>query len=520
MAVLDIHSQTIALVLLTATLLVYIKNRIANKGNSGVPLPPGPKGHWLWGVSIPDAFAYRFFETQTQIYGPIFSFRQGPFSPVSVVIGRMKPAVEVMEKEGAGTMDRPRQIAAGETLSGGMRMLLTPAGDRFKKLRRALHSHLQPKSITTYTPTMMAMAKQHLFDIVDAPERHQDHAKQYAAAVVMVLAYGKVPKSYDDPEVQAVNRCLTRLGVSLRPGVWKVDIYPWLKYVPGYLRWLQEGHQEELDLFKTQLAEVKERKARNDPTLKPSFGAYVIEQQQALGLDDGEAAYLAGSMFGAGSDTTASAISVCVMAAATHPEAQEKVAQELEAVIGRGRVPTYADKDVLPQTMAFVLESFRWRPVTAGGAPHKATKDIIWEGQLIPAGATVYGNVWSVGRDPACFPDPEAFNPQRWLDEEGNLREDMKNYPFGFGRRVCPGSHMATASVFLNTALLLWAFKINADPCRPINVLAFTESANAHPQPFSVKWESRFRGKDGRLLSWEEGGQALREALEEYGAEF
>ena len=80
--------------------------------------------------------AYRFFETQTQIYGPIFSYRQGPFSPVTVVIGRMKPAVEIMEKEGAATMDRPRQIAAGETLSGGMRLLLTPAGERFRKLRK------------------------------------------------------------------------------------------------------------------------------------------------------------------------------------------------------------------------------------------------------------------------------------------------------------------------------------------------------------------------------------------------
>lgn len=45
----------------------------------------------------------------------------------------------------------------------------------------------------------------------------------------MALAYGKNPKSYEDPEVMAVNRCLTRLGVTLRPGVWKVDVYPFLR---------------------------------------------------------------------------------------------------------------------------------------------------------------------------------------------------------------------------------------------------------------------------------------------------
>jgi len=59
----------------------------------------------------------------------------------------------------------------------------------------------------------------------------QDHIEyaRYAASVVMHLAYGKDPKSADDPVIAAVNTCLTRLGNNLRPGLWKVDIFPWLK---------------------------------------------------------------------------------------------------------------------------------------------------------------------------------------------------------------------------------------------------------------------------------------------------
>jgi hypothetical protein len=53
----------------------------------------------------------------------------------------------------------------------------------------------------------------------------------YSSSVVMALAYGKVPQSYNDREVQAVNRCLTRLGVNLRPGLWRVDVYPFLRCV-------------------------------------------------------------------------------------------------------------------------------------------------------------------------------------------------------------------------------------------------------------------------------------------------
>lgn len=158
------------------------------------------------------------------------------------------------------------------------------------------------------------------------------------------------------------------------------------RYVPGYLKELQEGHAEELNLFKTQLSELKKKAVRSTPLhgikppkltpiflkdrgeeLPPSFGKYLIERQAELDLSMDEMAYLAGSMFGAGSDTSASAISISVMAAALHPEAQARVQAELDAVIGRERAPTMADEEMLPQTKAFVLETLRWRPVSAGG---------------------------------------------------------------------------------------------------------------------------------------------------------
>ena len=50
----------------------------------------------------------------------------------------------------------------------------------------------------------------------------------------MALAYGKNPKSYEDPEILAVNRCLARLGNTLRPGVWKVDVFPFLRFESIY----------------------------------------------------------------------------------------------------------------------------------------------------------------------------------------------------------------------------------------------------------------------------------------------
>lgn len=75
----------------------------------------------------------------------------------------------------------------------------------------------------------------------------------------MTLAYGKTtPTSYSDPEVQAVNKCLARLGKALRPGAYMVDSFPILRYIPGYFKTLKQYHQEELDLFRKQAQEVRQ----------------------------------------------------------------------------------------------------------------------------------------------------------------------------------------------------------------------------------------------------------------------
>lgn len=152
MALLELLAQpeTIAVIVLCLTILAIIHKRL--NATSSLPLPPGPpKDSWIFGNSIPTALyvnfsgrifncgspvssAYRKFEEWTQEYGPVFSLRQG--TNTIIVVGRMQAAIDIMEREGAALVDRPLSISAGETLSGGMRVLLTPAGERFKRMRR------------------------------------------------------------------------------------------------------------------------------------------------------------------------------------------------------------------------------------------------------------------------------------------------------------------------------------------------------------------------------------------------
>lgn len=102
-----------------------------------------------------------------------------------------------MQKHGGDTVDRPRAIAAGEIVSGGMRTLLTPAGERLQKLRkyvkggptihgsgihilssRALHARMQPRVAPQYLPVQLRHAKGFLLDVINEPDKHIEHARR------------------------------------------------------------------------------------------------------------------------------------------------------------------------------------------------------------------------------------------------------------------------------------------------------------------------------------------------------
>lgn len=418
---------------------------------------------------------------------------------VSPLILAVQATMDILMKHSAETSDRPRLVAANEIQSHGLRVVLMRSqGSRLMKNRKALHAHLQQRSATAYKPIQLKNAKNYILDCLRDPEHHLNHGRRYAASVVMTVGYGKTtPTSYADPEVRAINLSLARMGVTMRPGAHLVDTFPFLKYIPGYLSHLRRYGEEEKALFTGLVQMVREHLVKGKA--QPSFASYLIETQEQLGLSNDELAYLAGALFSAGSDTTAAALGVMTMAAACYPDAQARVQSQLDEVVGYDRVPTFEDESMLPEVTAFILESYRWRPVTPGGIPHSTTKDIIWNNYVIPAGTQIIGNHWAIARDPEFFPDPEAFKPERWLNEHGRIRDDIKFPNFGFGRRACPGQHVADQSLFINTALALWAFNISQDPARPIDILAFTDAANAHPLPFALRFVPRVKGLEAML---------------------
>ncbi|KAG6334916.1 hypothetical protein ID866_4177 [Astraeus odoratus] len=336
-------------------ILCKVKQLLFSKPD--LPLPPGPPPRWFWQNPMPPANTLisiaRTLGDWVEDYGPVIALQQG--KQVTVIVGRMDAATEIMEKNGAVTADRPHSIAARELLSKGLRMVLEHNNERFRRLRKAMSIHLQPKSLSKFKAMQRQDARNFILDILNDPKNHQTHALRYGASVILRITYGKsTPTSNDDPEVIGVHTALGRFQRVMRPGAYLVDRVPILKYVPGYGREMDKWHHYELKLFQEQLGRVKKEMAKK-------------EQQ----MPGDEMAYLAGSMYGAGSETSAVGIMNMILAAACYPEAQTRVREELDAVVGKDRTPTWKDAESLPQLQAFILETARWRPVIPLGFAHQ-----------------------------------------------------------------------------------------------------------------------------------------------------
>ncbi|KZT56636.1 cytochrome P450, partial [Calocera cornea HHB12733] len=206
---------------------------------------------------------------------------------------------------------------------------------------------------------------------------------------------------------------------------------------------------------------------------------------------------------------TAATLTFFVLAMLLHPEVMRTAQGDLDNVVG-DKPPTFQDKERLPYLFAIVKEVLRWRPPAPMGLPHAASEDFQYGEYLIPKGAWIIDNLWSQGRDPALYTDPEAFNPSRFLDSEGNIKPGAPDshddfLGFGHGRRICPGQNLAINSLFITFAYLLWAFEFRKEKDADGNDVILDETdivdnnLSVFPAPFKVQFVPRFKDLDAKL---------------------
>ena len=200
------------------------------------------------------------------------------------------------------------------------------------------------------------------------------------------------------------------------------------------------------------------------------------------------------TLFGAGFATVASTLYCSILLMALHPDVQVKVQEEIDRVIGKGNYPTTDDSNEMPYTMAVINEIYRYHSMSAFGFTHTATCDTQLDGYFIAKGTPVMFNFWSAHRDPTVFTDPDKFNPDRFLTQEGKLdaKATENVIAYGLGHRRCGGEVIARMEVIVFFLTLLQRCVIKEVPEHPLDPENYIITLGVSLNPFKVMFEPRY----------------------------
>jgi cytochrome P450 len=172
------------------------------------------------------------------------------------------------------------------------------------------------------------------------------------------------------------------------------------------------------------------------------------------------------TLFLAGHETTALALTWLWFCLHHNPYAEEKAYQEAKQVLS-GRTPEFSDLMKLDYTRQVVEETMRLYP-PAWMVGRKALEDDEIGGYHIPKGYSVLMPAFYVHRNPQLWDNPEQFNPARFEKEQVKKRDRFAYFPFGGGQRLCVGNNFAMMEMQLAVAMLIQKFHFRLVDGKPV----------------------------------------------------
>ncbi|KAF2644093.1 cytochrome P450 [Massarina eburnea CBS 473.64] len=497
-------------------------------------MPPGPMPWPIVGntFQLPDTKPWIYFESLSKKYNtPLITYWIGR-NP-TVWINDAWTANELLDKRAGIYCSRPRMLVFAELGAGQTNLVnmitTTPAErDRFRVQRKLMHQGVGIQQVKRYRNFQNDESKVVAYDLLRTPEDYVEHFERYATSVVSIIGFGRRVGDPKDPiitEVIAVMHRAASLNVPGKTFPMLLETFPLLAKVPTeYAPWKHglgrkgkphRGH----DFFYSLAAEANEKAGHED-----CYSKFLFKEQPKFDLKPQEISAMAGNLFGAGSDTSSSTLITAILAMRAFPETLIPAWEELDRVVGLDRSPSFEDDADLPYMRAFVKEVFRWRSVAIiGGQPHAPTQDDYYKGWLIPKQTWVQGNVWAIHHNESEFPDPDRFNPNRFIKDSPDARPfpgERGYMTFGWGRRVCSGQALAEQGTWLTVARLVWGFKIepaldaSGKPI-PVDIFDYTDGLNMRPRPFKVSITPRSDRVRQAII--QEGEQALADLAQYEG---
>ncbi|KAI0444551.1 putative O-methylsterigmatocystin oxidoreductase [Xylaria telfairii] len=443
-----------------------------------LPLPPGPPAEPFIGhlrIIPANHPEFRYAEWAKEYNTDILHFKV--LGRSIIVLDSIEAAHDLLDKRGANYADRPRFVLF-EVMGWGVTLTFLRWSPRFILHRKLIQTSFTQSASKAYRPIQTEEARRAAQAILADPVNWDILLRHFSTAVILRIGFGIEIQGKDDPYVNMTFGVEEATGQGGVPAGNVVDFFPILRYLPSNVarvsklfsplvharctgKFIRQLHDAPWDAVEPS---IRAGEIPKSSFMHTHFGRYLANEAAGrpndATIEDLKGA--AGAIAIAGGNTTWSTIMVCILGLLVNPDARRKIRAEMEHVIGVDangdllRLPTFDDRPRLKYLSNVLHETTRWQPLSPLGVPHATLADDEYKGYHIPAGSVVYPNVRAMSRDTRHYSSPEDFLPERYEPiAQGGKGEPLPEGPFGFGRRACPGEHLAMSGVYIMISTLL-----------------------------------------------------------------
>ncbi|KAL7831935.1 hypothetical protein AOLI_G00294830 [Acnodon oligacanthus] len=350
--------------------------------------------------------------------------------------------------------------------------LLVSSGDRWKQLRRFSITAMKNfgmgrRSFEDKVKEEASCLVQTFSTFGDSAFNPKDLITETVCKVICSVMFGQKFQS-DEPQLQLLIRAIyayfgvlnSRLGqlYNLFPGI--------AGLFPGRLHDMFAVVEEAKASLKL---EAEARMKTLDPSLPPQdfIEAFLIRMKEekhnpSTEFNLNNLLNTLWNLLSAGSEITSSTLRHSLLLMMKYPDVQAQVQKEIDEVVGSDRCPSIDDRQNMPYTDAVIHEIQRSMDLAPTSVPHKTLCDIEFNNYLIPKGTMVLPLLSSVLSDPELWKNPDHFDPENFLDENGRFQRNDAFVVFGMGKRSCLGEALARVELFIFLTFLLQRFTFRA----------------------------------------------------------
>ncbi|CAF2108631.1 BnaC03g56910D [Brassica napus] len=465
--------MAVLLCFLLVSLLALVSSIfLTNIKTSKLNLPPGPSTLPIIGNLHHFAgWPSRYFHNLSIKYGPVMLLRLG-FLRV-VVISSSEAAEEVLKTHDLECCSRPNTLVSGKLSYGFKDVNFAPYGEYWREMRKLVVIELfSLKKVQSFRYIREEESDLMVKKVSESALKRSpvDLNKTFFSLTASIICRVALGLNFHESgfviDQERIEEIVTEAGEVL-------GTFTFSDFFPGalgrFVDWLFQRHKkinkvvEELDAFYQHVIdEHLKPEGRKNPDIV-SLMLDMIDKRGSedyfkLDMDNVKAIIM--DIFLAGIDTGATTMIWAMTELVRNPNVMKKAQENIRATLGLKRERITEEDLGKVDYMTFIIkETFRLHPPVPFLLPRDTMSHVKIQGYDIPPKTQIRVNVWTIGRDPKRWTDPEDFIPERFADSSVDFRgQHFELLPFGSGRRICPAMAMGTATVELGLMNLLYFF--------------------------------------------------------------